>query len=233
MPKDRPPLSKRWRKAKIVCVVLVAHTGMMISLLGTNSAYPLLTDILRTQIFSELEIEGIGEEAIRGINSRAKNIMQVTGDFKLDALAARLSTFSGSLADVEGIVSLASEKPVKEWIDLDVSRAKLTIAELAQQFKHIEAFGRVHNREEYRQAIALMVGIDGKPKTYVHEFTVTQSNQSQVKDLEKNILNIISKTPDINRDLVLAALANVGASILDKTDTGQIKTQPKKEKQRA
>ena len=157
------------------------------------------------------------------INLRAKNIMQISGDFKLDAFAARLSTYQGHDSDVEGIASLAADKPTRDWIDLDVNRARLRIAELSQQFNHIEAFGRVQNREDYRQAVAFMVGLNGKPKTYVYEFTVRQPEQKVVQDIEEKIHALLSGHKRIENDLLLAALANVGARLLE-DDESKAKT---------
>lgn len=125
--------------------------------------YPKLVADLRQQLIDELQIDGKGALGREEINMRARNIMQVSGDFKLDAFATRLANYKGTEDDIEGLASLAVDKPTRDWIDIDVSRAKLRIAELSQQFNHLEAYGRVHNREDYRQAVAFMVGLHGKP----------------------------------------------------------------------
>lgn len=181
-------------------------------------AYPKLVSTFRKQLMDELQIDAKGVFGLKEINMRAKQIMQVSGDFKLDAFAARLSTYKGDEADIEGLLSLAADKPVRDWIDLDVNRARLRVAELAHQFNHNEAYGRVHNREDYRQAVAFMVGIDGKPRTFVKEFTVKQPQQKQVKDLEAQIKSAVMKHRTLSADLILAALANVGAQILEATE---------------
>lgn len=182
------------------------------------SAYPKLIKDMRQQLMDELQIDGKGKFALEEINLRAKNIMHVSGDFKLDAFAARLSTFKGTESEVEGLASLAADKPSRDWIDLDVSRARLRIAELSQQFNHTEAYGRVHNREDYRQAIAFMVGLNGKPKTFVHEFTVKQTQQKTVRDIEEKLFKTLSREAKVSYDLVLAALANLGARILEEEE---------------
>lgn len=179
------------------------------------AAYPKLIAGMKKQLLDELQIDGKGKFALEEINLRAKNIMHVSGDFKLDAFAARLSSFKGDDSEVEGLASLAADKPSRDWIDLDVSRARLRLAELSQQFNHAEAFGRVHNREDYRQAIAFMVGLNGKPKTFVHEFTVKQTQQKVVKEIEDRVLKLLSKDMKTGSDIILAALANIGARLLE------------------
>lgn len=182
------------------------------------AAYPALISGLKKQLIDELQIDSKGMLGFKEINLRAKNIMQISGDFKLDAFAARLSTYQGHDMDVEGLASLAADKPTRDWIDLDVNRAKLRIAELSQQFNHVEAFGRVQNREDYRQAVAFMVGLNGKPKTYVHEFTIKQPQQKIVQDLEDKLHQFLSGHKRIESDLLLAALANVGARLLEEDE---------------
>ena len=179
------------------------------------AAYPKLLDRLRQELVDELQLNSNSALGLKELNVRAKNIMQISGDFKLDAFAARLSNYTGSQEDIEGIASLGADKPTRDWIDLDVNRAKLRIAELAQQFNHIEAFGRVHNRDDYRQAVAFMVGLNGKPKTYVHEFTIQKSQQIAVDELESIIRKVLEERCSAKPELVLAALANVGAEILE------------------
>lgn len=192
------------------------------SLVEMVEAYPVLLDALRQELLDELQVSSSAMLGLEELNLRAKNVMHVSGDFKLDAFAARLSNYTDSQEDIEGIASLAADKPTRDWIDLDVSRAKLRIAELSQQFNHIEAYGRVHNREDYRQAVAFMVGVNGKPKTYVHEFTVKQTQQGDVLKIEEVIRTALNGQAKAKPELLLAALANIGAELLeDKSEKDQ------------
>lgn len=180
--------------------------------------YPNLIEGFRNQLKEELDIDGKALIGSDEINFRAKNIMQVTGDFKLDAFATRLANYRGTVDDIEGIISLAADKPTRDWIDIDVNRAKVRVAELSQQFNHIEAYGRVHNREDYRQAVAFMVGISGKPRTFVREFTIKKTQHDVVERLEDELSSILFQDKKISDDLLLAVLANLGAKILEKDD---------------
>ena len=179
-------------------------------------AYPALLQELRKTLKNELQIDQAGTAGLKELNDRSKNIMHISGDFTLDAFAARLTSYKGVKADIEGIASLAAGKPSRDWIDLDVNKAKLRIAELAHQFNHIEAYGRVQNREDYRQAVAFMVGLNGKPKTYVHEFTVKRTAQKDIREIEERIKKALNGDMEESSDLLLAALANIGAEILEK-----------------
>lgn len=181
------------------------------------AAYPAMLQDLSKTLHNELQIDKDGAAGLKELNDRAKNIMQISGDFTLDAFAARLTSYKGEKHDIEGIASLAAGKPARDWIDLDVNKAMLRIAELAHKFNHTETYGRVHNREDYRQAVAFMVGLDGKPKTYVHEFTVKRTAQKDIQEIESRIKNALNGHFEEGSDLLLAALANIGAEILERT----------------
>nr|WP_319390615.1 ATP-binding protein [uncultured Cohaesibacter sp.] len=177
------------------------------------NAYPNLLDQLKRQLYDELQFKLNGD--LSQLKARAENIMHISGDFKLDAFATRLANFQGSIDDIEGIASLAADKPTRDWIDLDVNRAKLHIAELSQQFNHQEAFGRVHNRKDFRQSVAFMVGTDGSPKTYVKEFTINRDQRKTVTELGGIIKAALNGHTSENTDILLAALAEIGAEILE------------------
>ena len=177
--------------------------------------YPILVSGFRKQLLDELQVEIEGGLAIEEILLRSKNILHISGDFKLDAFATRLSTFENSDIEIESLMSLAADKPTKDWIDLDVNRAKLRIAELAQKFNHTEAYGRVQNREDYRQAVAFMVGLEDKPKTFSREFSIKKSEKGKIKQIEERLLICLANEIDIKDNIVLAAIANIGARILE------------------
>jgi len=192
-------------------------------------AYPNLIKELHQELIDELQVKTDSVLGYEEMNVRAKNIMHISGDFKLDAFAARLANYAGTDEDIEGVASLAADKPTRDWIDLDVSRAKLRIAELAQQFNHNEAYGRVHNREDYRQAVAFMVGLNGKPKTYVKEFTIKKNQHVEVSEIEGLIKSALNGHAKNKPELLLAALANIGAEVLESTEPDEIiESEPQK-----
>ena len=63
-----------------------------------------------------------------------------------------------------------------------------------------------------------MVGLNGKPKTYVHEFTIKKNDQKKIQDLENEIKKIINGYQHTDLDTLLAALAKIGADILENAE---------------
>lgn len=89
--------------------------------------YPATMTNIALLLTNELDVPLATPTHLEKLRERAKNIKGVSGNFKIDAFAARISTFNSSLADIAGIVSLANNKPPHDWIDLDIENAKKEI----------------------------------------------------------------------------------------------------------
>ncbi|MFP3577914.1 hypothetical protein, partial [Brevibacillus sp. SIMBA_040] len=68
------------------------------------------------------------------LRERAEYISKVTGDLRLEGFAARLRKRDGSTNSIEGILSLAVNKPPRDWTDLDVDAALVAVADLSLAF---------------------------------------------------------------------------------------------------
>jgi len=194
--------------------VLPVIKEVELSLTELSGAYESLLNDLRQELLDELQIDQDKENIYSEIRTRSKNVIQMSGDFKLEAFTSRLTTFDGSQEAIEGIAGLAADKPMWNWIDLDVNQAKIGIAELAQKLNNLEIFGHIYNREDNRQSVAFMVGLNGKRKTYSKEFTIKKSEEKNIQKIEiaiRDVLKIQSNKPN----LLLAALSNIGAEIVE------------------
>lgn len=186
-------------------------------------AYTAMLADLRKLLSSEL---GVGKHPER-LAGRAANVIGLTGDLRLDAFATRLVNYEGSDEDIEGIASLAVSKPPRDWVDRDLDAAKLQIAELAQQFNRSEAFARVKGRTDRRHAIAFVVGLSGSPHTVMQEFAVDEEDTAAANKLAERLKAVlISNSAD--RNVMLTALAQVGAQLLQPGAERQSRKQLKK-----
>ena len=121
-------------------------------------AYPQLMDDLESVMLKELRVRGRSTEALAELKERAAVIRNLTGNYRLDALATRLETYEFSktrLEPIEGIVSLAAGKPARDWVDRDVDHARIEIAALAQEFVKAEGFAHVKGRADGRVNMAI------------------------------------------------------------------------------
>jgi hypothetical protein len=147
------------------------------------------------------------------LGQRAARIHGLTGDFRLEALVSRLTAYSGSLADIEGIASLAANKPPRDWSDNDVDRAELESADMAQRFNRAEAFARVKGRQDGRHSVAFVVGLDRTPELASREFDISEIERLDVLKLAREI-RALTDADGVSEEIVLAAIAHVGSDIL-------------------
>ena len=177
-----------------------------------TQAYPKMLSELRSLLLGELGCKANSAE-FKILATRAKNVVGLSGDYRLDAFATRLRSFSGTEEEVESIASLAANKPPKDWVDRDLDAARIEIASLAERFKKSEAFGRVKGRPDNRHSIAFVIGLAGSPQTVVDEFELNQDDKKSVQKAVKDIEKVVSKS-DLDKNILLAALAQVGVDIV-------------------
>ena len=108
------------------------------------------------------------------LRARATNVRELGGDHRLEAFIIRLARFEGHDADIESLAGMAINKSPQDWVDLDVDRASVELAELAQRFVRVEAYAHVKGRPDKRHAMAVVVGIGGCSKLVHDEFDVTE-----------------------------------------------------------
>ncbi len=181
-----------------------------------TKSYDGMLDRLKQMMLTELQVPNTSPQALADLRDRAENIRQLSGDFRLNAFVGRLSQFAASQVDMEGIASLATNKPAKDWVDADLDQAGIEIADLSQQFIRAESFARVKGRKDKRQAMAVIVGITGRPEAVSGEFSVTDSERKMVNDLVTKIEKAFSNIGEINEHVVLAALAEISARYLNR-----------------
>ncbi len=179
-----------------------------------TKAYDFMLDRLKQMMLTELQVPNTSPQALAELRDRAENIRQLSGDFRLNAFVGRLSQFTASQVDMEGIASLATNKPAKDWVDADLDQASLEIAELAQKFIRAESFARVKGRKDKRQAMAVVVGITGRPEAMAGEFSITDGERKTVNDLVAKLEKAFSGISDINEHIILAALAEISSRYL-------------------
>ena len=189
-------------------------------------AYPLMLHRLRDIMLTELQVPNISPQSLNELRDRAQNIRQVVGDFKLEAFIGRISQFNDNDASIEDIASLAASKPPRHWIDPDLDRTTIDVAELAQKFLRAESFARVKGRPDKRHAMAVVVGMDGRPTPVHDEFAITDMERIQVDELIKKVDNTLEHSGEKRRNIILAALAELSARYLkqaaaDSTDAEQ------------
>lgn len=179
-------------------------------------AYPAMLHHWRDLMLAELQVPNISPQSLAELRDRADNIRQLAGDFRLDAFVGRLSRFDGSDGSFEGIASLAANKPPRDWVDTDLDHAAVELADLAQKFLRAETYARVKGRPDKRQAMAIVIGVNGSPAPLLEEFDIADSDRAAVNDLIERVLAALEEADTSRRRIILAALAELSKRYMQK-----------------
>lgn len=174
-----------------------------------QDAYPAMLAELEQRLLKELRVRGVGEASFEMLRRRAATVRSLTGNFRLDALATRLSNYSGSIEELEGLASLAANKPAKDWVDRDVDAARIELAALAQQFLRAEGFARLKDRPDGRVAMAVYISDPTHPEPTACEVEVSVADQQIADGLADRIAALIEQEA-LSQEIAIAALANLG-----------------------
>ena len=184
-------------------------------------AYPSMLHRLRDIMLAELQVPNISPQALAELRDRAENIRQLAGDFRLDAFVGRLSRFDASDESFEGIASLAANKPPRDWVDPDLDHAAIELADMAQRFLRAETYARVKGRPDKRQAMAVIISMDGRPAPLLEEFNIADSDRAAVNDLIERVAAALKEANTSRRNIILAALAELSTRYMQKPPPAQ------------
>ena len=177
-------------------------------------AYPDMLHRLRDIMLAELEVPNLSPQSLAELRDRAKNVRQLAGDFRLEAFVGRLSQFDSSAQSFEGIASLAANKPPRDWVDPDLDQAEIELADMAQKFLRTETYARVKGRQNKRHAMAVVVGMGGRPTPVHKEFAISDLEREEVDALIKLVEAALKRSGEKRRNIILAALAELSAEYL-------------------
>lgn len=149
------------------------------------------------------------------LRDRAESVSKATGDLRLDGFAARLKKRDGSMASIEGILSLAANKPPRDWTDLDIDAALVAVAELALAFRRAEALVTVQGRAPGREAFSVVIGSGGTSKVITKTFEVAGRDKQAVQGTAESLVRFLESS-GLKGDLLLAALARAGSVLAEK-----------------
>ena len=180
-------------------------------------AYPSMLHRLRDIMLAELQVPNVSPQALAELRQRADNIKQLAGDFRLDAFVGRLSQFDGSDESFDGIASLAANKPPRDWVDPDLDHAAIELADMAQRFLRAETYARVKGRPDKRQAIAIVIGMAGRPAPLLEEFDIADSDRIAVNDLIERVSVALEQVATTRRSIILAALAELSTRYMQES----------------
>jgi hypothetical protein len=160
-----------------------------------------------------LEALDASRDDLDALRERAKSVSGISGDLQLDGFATRLANFDGSRASLEGILSLAAERPPRDWVDRHIDAAILELAKFARRFREAEAFVAVQGRKAHSEAIAVVIGAGSDTKTISRSFAISDRHRQTVEAKAQEIASML-EGQGLGTDLLLAILAKAGMKLV-------------------
>ncbi len=174
-----------------------------------SSAYPDMLAALEKELLRELRVQG--KQGLANLRARAEQVTGITGNFRLDAFATRLASYDGSIDVLEGLASLAANKPPRDWVDRDVDAARIELAALARDFLRAEGLAHVAGREQSRFALAIFMSDPQSAGVIRPEVELDASGLAQARAIASRLREEI--TEGVSWDVAIAAAAEL-ASLL-------------------
>ncbi|MGZ5738094.1 MAG: ATP-binding protein, partial [Burkholderiales bacterium] len=175
-------------------------------------AYPQMLRKVDQTMAESLDAAAAGDAELR---ARAEPISKFGADLRLQGFAARLMKRDGSLEAIEGILSLAANKPPRDWTDLDIEAALLAVSDLALSFRKAEALVNVQGRGLGREAIAVVIGAGGASEVITKTFELASRDKQAVDDAARDVLSRLESL-GLKGDLLFAALAKASSTLYEK-----------------
>jgi hypothetical protein len=182
-------------------------------------AYSKMLSEVETKMLAALDATRDDLEALR---ERANAVSGISGDYQIDGFATRLANYDGSRAALEGILSMAAERPPRDWVDRHIDAAVLELAKFARRFRESEAFAGVQGRDARSEAIAVVIGAGADTRTISRSFAIPDRHRATV-EARANELTSMLEGQGLGTDVLLAILAKAGmklASIDKETANG-------------
>lgn len=149
------------------------------------------------------------------LRERAEPISKFGADLRLQGFAARLMKRNESLESIEGILSLAANKPPRDWTDLDIESALLAVSDLALAFRRAEALINVQGLGLGREAISVVIGTGGTSTVITKTFELARRDKQVVDDAVNDVLARL-ETLGLKGDLLFATLARASSALYEK-----------------
>ena len=149
---------------------------------------------------------------LEALRERARSVSGISGDLRLDAFATRLANFDGAQASLEGILSLAAEKPPRDWVDRHIDVAILELVKFARHFREAEAFVGVRGRKAHSEAIAVVIGTGSDTKTISRSFAIPDRQRQMVEAKADEVASML-EGQGLGTEMLLAILAKAGMKL--------------------
>lgn len=184
------------------------------SLTELSNAYPNVINSFKTILFKELQVKAT-KNGIKSLAKRARNILNISGDYRVNAFSTRIVMFAdnSNIENViEGLMSLTINRPTHDWIDLDIEKSKIELAALCNDFRRTELYAHVKGKPVSRHAINIVTGLKGSNNVYGASIEILDDQIPLVETIKQDLKQVLSD--QYSSSIILAALSELGADYM-------------------
>lgn len=127
----------------------------------------------------------------------------------------QLTQFQGSNEDMQSLAGMAANKPAQAWVDNDIDRATVELADMARRSLRMEASAPVKVRQDKRHSMAVLVNNNGCLVPVHGEFDKTDQERKEGDALIEWVWPAPPRNGKGQRHIILAALAELSEPYLD------------------
>ena len=166
---------------------------------------PRLYESIKQHLFEALQVAGANLE---DLHKRAKAIKGLSGNMTQEAFVTRMELFKGTDADMQGLWSLTTGKPMNLCSDLSLQVCFSKIDEFAFAFRQQEAFAALRGRQTRRTVLGITVA--SGDYDIVRSVEVTDEVREEARNIAEKMLTGFK---GLDENLANAVLAELGILI--------------------
>ena len=128
------------------------------------------------------------------LSERAQRVQGISGDFSLEAFIRALIDSKDNKNWITNLASLAAEKPVANWFDLDFDRAKYEMYSLVSRFKRVENHVLDNSTGKGIFSLSTVTTLnEGNPKEVNLSAQLEEDQIKKVENISKEIELLLEK----------------------------------------
>ena len=188
------------------------------SLKELKDAYPNLIQSFAQYLSELFQIQLFKQDAFANLINTAAELKNRSGNVRLDGFITRLSRLDPEdITSIDSLISFAINKPVYNWIDSDIEKAKVNLIELVNEFNRLDRL--LNHKPNHSQQASLIVNTT-TTESKVIDINLSESNESpQVQ----TILDTLHALEGVDSETIKEALVKLcinEVSQKEKNDVG-------------
>lgn len=176
-------------------------------------AMPKMLETVKAHLYASLQVD---PDRLDDLRKRAEAIKGLSGSMVQEAFVARMCSFTGVRTNIEGLISLATNRPAQMWTDRDVQLALTKISELSFAFREQEKFSAMRGREGNRRVFGVTVA--SGDRDVVRTVDLTREEGAVARERARSMFESLN---GLDPKIALGVLAELGILISTRSEGEQ------------